>query len=242
MSSAAEAGVLAGRIAVVTGASSGIGLEVARRLAGAGARVVLVARGEAALQAAAEAVGGLAVPADVSETGAVERLADVVRGVAAAGPDVVVSAAGAFELAPLAATSPEAFDRLVAVNLRGPFLLIRAFLPGMLRRRSGHIVTIGSVAGRLAFPHNGAYSASKFGVRGLHAVLDAELRGTGVRATLVEPAATDTPLWDAVEAERHPSLPPREAMLPAGAVADAVVYAVTRPPEVDVRNVLLDRA
>lgn len=242
MSSAPEAGVLAGRTAVVTGASSGIGLEIAKRLVGAGARVVLVARREAALRAAAESVGGLAVPADVSDAGAVERLTEVVRGVAAAGPDVVVSAAGAFELAPLDETSPEAFDRLVAVNLRGPFLLIRAFLPGMLRRRSGHVVTIGSVAGRVAFPHNGAYSASKFGVRGLHAVLDAELRGTGVRATLVEPAATDTPLWDAVDAERHPSLPPRAAMLSAGAVADAVVYAVTRPPEVDVRNVLLDRA
>lgn len=234
--------VLTGRTAVVTGASSGIGLEVARRLAAAGARLVLVARREAPLRAAAEAVGGLAVPADVSEAGAVERLAEVVRGVAAEGPDVLVSAAGAFELAPLEATSPESFDRQIAVNLRGPFLLIRAFLPGMLLRRRGHIVTIGSVAGRQAYPHNGAYSASKFGVRGLHAVLDAELRGTGVRATLIEPAATDTPLWDAVDVERHPSLPPREAMLPAGAVADAVIYAITRPPEVDVRNVLLDRA
>ncbi|MBX6366304.1 MAG: SDR family oxidoreductase, partial [Gemmatimonadetes bacterium] len=165
-----------------------------------------------------------------------------VRGVAAEGPDVLVNAAGAFELAPLEATSPESFDRQIAVNLRGPFLLIRAFLPGMLRRRRGHIVTIGSVAGRQAFPHNGAYSASKFGVRGLHAVLDAELRGRGVRATLIEPAATDTPLWDAVDVERHPSLPPREAMLPAGAVADAVIYAITRPAEVDVRNVLLERA
>jgi hypothetical protein len=91
----------------------------------------------------------------------------------------------------------EAFDRMIAVNLRAAFLLMRAFVPGMLARGRGHIVTIGSVAGRQAFPSNGAYSASKFGVRGLHAVLAAELRGTGVRATFVEPAATDTPLWDA---------------------------------------------
>jgi NADP-dependent 3-hydroxy acid dehydrogenase YdfG len=112
----------------------------------------------------------------------------------------------------------------------------------MLTRRSGHIITVGSVAGRQAFPHNGAYAASKFGVRGLHAVLDAEIRGTGVRATLVEPAATDTTLWDAVDAERHGPLPPRTAMLPPAAVADAVAFAVLQPAEVDVRNILLERA
>ncbi|HEY8470408.1 MAG TPA: SDR family NAD(P)-dependent oxidoreductase, partial [Longimicrobiales bacterium] len=106
---------------------------------------------------------------------------------------------------------------------------------------SGHVVTVGSIAGRHAFPHNGAYAASKFGVRGLHAVLDAELRGTGVRATLIEPAATDTGIWDAVDRERHPDLPPREKMLSPRAVADAIVYAVTRPPEVAVRTLALER-
>jgi NAD(P)-dependent dehydrogenase (short-subunit alcohol dehydrogenase family) len=128
-------------------------------------------------------------------------------------PDIVVHAAGAFELAPLAQTSVTSFDRMVAVNLRAAFLLIRTFVPGMLERGTGHIVTIGSVAGRNAFPSNGAYSASKFGVRGLCAVLAAELRGTGVRATFVEPAATDTPLWDAVDMAGSPGLPPRSAML-----------------------------
>ena len=86
----------------------------------------------------------------------------------------------------------------------------------MLARGSGHVVTLGSIAGRHAFPHNGAYSALKFGVRGLHEVLDVELRGTGVRSTLVEPAATDTPIWDTIDFTLHPGLPPREAMLAAG--------------------------
>jgi NADP-dependent 3-hydroxy acid dehydrogenase YdfG len=103
-------------------------------------------------------------------------------------------------------------------------------------------VTIGSIAGRHAFPHNGAYSASKFAVRGLHAVLDAELRGTGVRATLVEPAATDTPLWDGIDPDRHPALPPRSAMLAPDAVADAVVYALGRPPGVALRNLIVERS
>src|SRR5690606_34074671 len=98
-----------------------------------------------------------------------------------------------------------------------------------------------SVAGRRAFPHNGAYAASKFGVRGVHEGLGEELRGTGVRSTLVEPAATDTPLWDRIDSARHPGLPPREAMLSAEAVADAVLFAVTRPPEVDVSTIRIER-
>ena len=227
----------------MTGASRGIGRAIARRFTEAGAWVALVARGEAALREAADAVGGHPIVADVSDAQAVHRLAaylDEILGGEA--PDIVVNAAGAFELAPLAETDPAAFDRQIAVNLRAPFLVIRAFLPAMLARGSGHVVTLGSIAGRHAFPHNGAYSASKFGVRGLHAVLDAELRGTGVRSTLVEPAATDTPIWDTIDFTLHPGLPPREAMLEADAVADAVLYAVTRPPHVDVRNLIIERA
>ncbi len=242
MASSVDGGALQGRTVLVTGASRGIGLETARRARAAGAAVVMVARGEAALRAAAEEVGGQAIPADVSDPAAVQRLVgqldELLEGRAV---DALVNAAGVFQLAPLAETEPEDFDRHLAVNLRGPFLLIRALLPAMLARGTGHIVTVGSVAGRFAFPHNGAYSASTVGVRGLHAVLDAELRGTGVRATLVEPAATATGIWDTIDRERHPGLPPRDRMLEPGAVADAIVYAITRPPEVDVRVIALDR-
>lgn len=235
--------MLQGRTAVVTGASRGIGLEVARRLRDAGARVVLVARGEEALRAAAVETGGIALPADVTDPTAVARLVgELLQVTGGYTPDILVNAAGRFALAPVAETDPQVFDELLAVNLRGPFLLIRAFLPGMLERGSGDIVTMGSVAGRHAFPHNGAYSASKFGLRGLHAVLDTELRGSGVRATLVEPAATDTPLWDTVDFSRNPGLPAREAMLSAAAVADTVVYAVTRPREVALRTLAIERA
>ncbi len=232
---------LEGWNALVTGASSGIGLAICHALAGAGARLWLVARREAPLRAAAAAVGGRALMVDVADERAVDGLRDRMLAEAGGSPDLVVNAAGAFALAPVAETSPDAFDRMLAVNLRAPFLLARAFLPGMLARGSGHLVTIGSVAGRVGFPHNAAYSASKFGVRGLHAVLDAELRGTGVRATLLEPAATDTPLWDEVDAARHPGLPHRTAMLAPGAVADAVLYVLTRPAMVDVRLLTLER-
>lgn len=233
---------LSGRIAVVTGATSGIGRAVAERLGAAGARLVIVARNAEDVTGTASELGGVAVSADVATEQGVARVADAVALLDAAGADIVVHAAGAFELAALAETRVEVFDRIVAVNLRAAFLLIHAFLPGMLARRTGDIVTIGSVAGRQAFPANGAYSASKFGVRGLHAVLAAELRGTGVRATFVEPAATDTPLWSAIDRERHPDLPPASGMLNADAVAEAVVHALTRPRDVAIPNILVERA
>ncbi|NIP80551.1 MAG: SDR family NAD(P)-dependent oxidoreductase, partial [Gemmatimonadetes bacterium] len=118
----------------------------------------------------------------------------------------------------------------------------RAFLPAMLEAGDGHVVTIGSVAGRVAFPGNGAYSASKFGVRGLHAVLEEELRGTGVRCTLVEPAATDTAIWDPLDPDASPGLPGRDVMLSPDAVADAVHYVITRPPEVRIPSIAVQRS
>jgi len=235
-------GALEGRRALVTGGSRGIGRAVARALAHEGARLVLCARGGAALERIASELGAAAVSADVSVAADVERLVVQTERTLGAAPDIVVSAAGAFGLEPLASTTVEAFDTMLAVNLRAPFLLMRAFLPALLQRRAGHIVSVGSIAGRQAFPSNGAYAASKFGLRGLHAVLDAELRGTGVRATLVEPAATDTALWDAIDPAVNPGLPARSAMLQPEDVASAVLYALTRRPEVDVRNLLLERA
>jgi NADP-dependent 3-hydroxy acid dehydrogenase YdfG len=229
MASSAEVR-LAGRTAVVTGATGGIGGCLARRLAAAGARTALVARGAGRLDALARETGGLALAGDVSDPAAVAAVERRLRAAWGDGPDIVVNAAGTFALAP------------VAVNLRGPFLMMRAFLPALLARGSGHIVSIGSVAGRQAFPGNGAYSASKFGLRGLHAVLDQELRGTGVRCTLVEPAATDTPLWNDIDRAAHPGLPGRERMLDAEAVADAVLFALTRPPETGIPTISVERS
>lgn len=246
MASSAEGGAedaLRGRTALVTGASRGIGRAVARGLRRSGARVALVARGAEALVEAAEELGAHALSADVSDAESVERLPEaLLDALGTSTPDIVVQAAGAFELAPVAELELESFDRQIAVNLRGAFLVIRTFLSGMLERGSGHLVTIGSVAGRQAFPHNGAYAASKFGVRGLHEVLATELGGTGVRSTLVEPAATATPLWDEVDYDRHPALPPPEAMMEPRAVADAVLYAVRQPSDVAVRTISVERA
>lgn len=235
---------LAGRSALVTGASRGIGRATAEALASAGAQVVLVARGAEALSAATAACGprALACAADVSTTAGVTALVhDVMRHLSAP-PDILVNNAGVFSLAPVHETSAVDFDAAVTMNLVAPFQLLRAFLPAWRTRGAGHVVTVGSIADRHPFPDNGAYAASKFGVRALHEVARAETQGTGVRCTLVSPGPVDTPLWDPVQPETREGFPTRDAMLRAADVADAIVYAVTRPAHVNVDELRLGRA
>lgn len=232
----------ADRRALVTGATGGIGRAVSRALGQSGYALLLVARGAARLRELGSALDAGVVSADVSRPAGVEAVAAGVRARwAVEAPDLLVNAVGDFVLAPFAATSEADFERMLAANLRAPFLVIRSFLPAMLRRGSGHVITIGSVAGRRGLPHNAAYAAAKFGVRGLHAVLAEELRGTGVRSTLVEPAATDTSLWDAVDRDATPDLPPRSAMLSPDEVAQAVLYAASRPAGTVVTDIMLER-
>lgn len=233
---------LEGRSALVTGASRGIGRAVAGRLAEAGASVHLLARSADTLERLAAELGGRAWPADLADEVDVWSALDGLQETLGGPPDVVVNAAGVFDLAPLAATDVAVFDRNVAANLRGPFLVIRALLPALLARGSGVVVNVGSVAGRRALPGNAAYAASKFGLRGLHEVLVEELRGTGVRASLVEPSATDTGLWDPLDPDGRDDLPSRAAMLATDDVADAVLFAATRPEGVQVPLLLVERS
>jgi NADP-dependent 3-hydroxy acid dehydrogenase YdfG len=237
-------GALDGRTAVVTGASRGIGLAIARALTTAGARVALVARDAGALERHAAELGALAVsePCDLADADAVRRVADRLTTAFDGPPAILVNNAGRFTLAPAQALAPDEFRAAVDVNLVAPFLLVRAFLPAMLARGTGHVITIGSVADHEALPGNAAYAASKFGVRGLHEVLRAELRGSGVHATLVSPGPTDTPLWDAVGPDTREGFTPRAAMLRPSAVADAVLFAVTREPAVNIDEIRLGPA
>jgi len=235
----AAAAALAGRGAVVTGASRGIGLAIARSLARAGARVAMLARGAEALAQRAAELGGAAlpVPCDVADAAAVGRAMQVITLAFGGAPDIVVNNAGIFHPHPLADITPDEFAASIAVNLNAPFYLVHAALGAMRARRGGHIVTIGSVADRVAYAGNGSYAPGKFGVRALHDVVREELRGTGVRATLVSPGPTNTDIWgDLAGTGRFPS---RDAMLDADAVADAVLYAVTRAPGVNVDELRL---
>lgn len=235
---------LAGRTAVVTGGSRGIGRATAERLAGAGARVALLARGREALQDAVREIGhdSVAIPCDVTERDSLTRAAARIVDELGGAPDVLVNAAGAFQLARVDETTPAQFAALIEANLVAPFVVTRTFLPEMRSRGRGHVVSVGSVADRAIYPENGAYSASKFGLRALHAVLREELRGSGVRTTLVSPGPTDTALWDVVQGSPETRLVARDRMLQAGAVADAILFAVTRPVDVNVDELRLSPA
>ena len=231
----------ADKTAVVTGASKGIGLAIARALAADGFRVAMLARSADALAARAREIGERAVPisCDVTDDRALDAATARVAEAFGGPPGVLVNNAGFFSLATVDATSIEDFRAALEVNLVAPFRFVRAFLAPMCERGSGHVVSIGSISDRVAFPENAAYSSSKFGQRGLHEVLRAELKGSGVRATLISPAAVDTPLWDAVDPDSRPGFTPRHAMLRPDAVAAAVMFAVSQPADVNVDELRL---
>jgi NADP-dependent 3-hydroxy acid dehydrogenase YdfG len=225
---------LAGKLALVTGASRGIGLAVADELRAAGAHVVRLARGLTDRTADRQTD----LRCDLTDPAAVERVVarlSAERGV----PDIVVNNAGVFFLKPLEDTTSADFAQAIATNLTGPFLLARLLVPELRRRGSGHLVTIGSIADHVAFPGSSAYAASKFGLRGMHQVIAAELAGSGVRTTLISPGPVDTAIWDTIDPDSKPGFTKRKDMLQAGDVAAAVLFAVTRPPRVEITEMRL---
>ncbi len=234
-------GGLAGRSVLVTGGSRGIGRAVAEAVAEAGGSVHVLCRDPSSVETLARTSGGAVWPADLSDEASVWSALDALQDRLGGGPWAVVQSAGAFDVAPIVETSVADFDRMVSINLRGSFLVLRALLPGFLDRGFGRIVHVGSVAGRRGFPGNGAYGASKFGVRGLHEVLVEEVRGTGVAATLLEPAATDTPLWDPLDPDADPHLPGRAQMLRPQDVAEAVSFVLSRPDDVRIPLLQIER-
>jgi NADP-dependent 3-hydroxy acid dehydrogenase YdfG len=231
---------LEGRTALVTGASRGIGLAIADALEADGALVVRVARSVASRDSEVgllRRTGGvdrrIELRCDVTLEHEVQRLAETVRETIGA-PDILVNNAGSFLLKPVTHTTAEEFRQQLEVNLVGAFLVARALLPPMAARGGGHVVTLGSVADHQAFPGNAAYAASKYGLRGLHQTLRAEFAESRIRFTLISPGPTDTTLWDPIDPDRRDDLPSRDRMLQADDVAEAVRFAVTRPPRMTV--------
>jgi 3-oxoacyl-[acyl-carrier protein] reductase len=189
----------AGRHAVVTGGAAGIGLAIARRLAAGGASLTLWDRDAAQLQSAKLALGGSAtvhcVVVDVSSTDQVDAARDAtIEGGGAV--DILVNSAGITGPNTTVCDYPvEDWDRVMAVNLRGPFLACRALVPQMQARNYGRIVNIASVAAKEGNPNASAYSASKAGLVALTKSLGKELAQTGVRVNCVTPAAVQTGMF-----------------------------------------------
>jgi short-subunit dehydrogenase len=214
---------LEGAVALVTGASAGIGLAASQKLVARGARVALVARTADKLEQVARELGperAAAFALDVSDLGALRELPD--RVAARFGRlDVVINNAGTNHRGEVAHVPTEALEAIITTNLTAPIVLMRAALPRLLEAPAGHVVNVASLAGMVPLPHEAAYCASKAGLRAFTRALADELRGTRVRASLVSPGPVDTGFFGDVRTV--PDLVFSQPMSTAAQVADAVL-------------------
>ena len=231
-------GLLEGKVALVTGASSGLGRATAIALARAGADVALVARSQTELEGAREAISkigrrALTLPEDLASK--VEATEALERAVAALGRiDVLVNAAGTESPGTVEMLDVEGWDRTLAVNLRAPFLLSKAAFPRMREAGGGTIINISSVAGKKGWANASAYCASKFGLTGFTEALADEGKEHGIRALVLYPGAMATN-WGAFSPEERQEGGSNEApptrVLPPERVADLIVWLAASPPE-----------
>lgn len=239
---------LRGQTVLVTGASSGIGEAIARAVAAEGARLVLAARRADRLAALSDELHGAhgteshILTIDVRDASAVEAA------IAALPPefvaiDVLVNNAGlARSLAPADAHTVEDIDDMVDTNVKGLLYMTRAVVPGMRERSRGHVVNLGSTAGHGVYPGGAVYCATKHAVRALTEGLKMDVHGTPIRVTTVDPGMVETD-FSLVrfhgDAERAAQVYADTTPLTAADVADAVLFALTRPPHVNIAEIIL---
>jgi NADP-dependent 3-hydroxy acid dehydrogenase YdfG len=240
-----EMGTLRDRVAVVTGASSGIGAAVARALNAEGAHVVLAARGKEALleiQAGLDGRKCIVCATDVTDRGQVRSL--VARTEEELGPvEILVNCAGVMYYTLMKNRREEEWERTVEVNCKGALNCVGAVLSGMLERGRGHIVMISSDAGRKVFPGLAVYSASKFFVEALAQGLRLETAGTGLKVTTIQPGNVATDLIEMSgdeEALEEYGQPGESRVLDPEDVAASVVHALAQPEHVAVNEILVE--
>lgn len=229
------------RIAVVTGASSGIGAATARHLAGAGFEVVCAARRADRVEALAAEIGGRAVACDVTDPAQVAALAEAV------GPrlDVLVNnAGGAFGLSPVAEADPEEWRRMYDVNVLGVLNVTQALLPALVASGAGVIVNVGSTAGRLVYEGGAGYTAAKHGTKAVTQTLRLELFDQPVRVSEVAPGMVHTEefslvRFDGDQAKADAVYAGVPDPLVADDVADAITWIATRPPHVNIDELVI---
>ena len=234
LSSAAKP--LAGQVALVTGASRGIGLAIVRKLAKMGAALALCARDAERLANVArefecDGAGALAVPADLSRSADIARVVQTTE--RSLGPvDLLVNNAGLGYFGPAHEASEEAWDSLLDTNLKAVFLLSKAVAPGMIRRRRGQIINIASLAGKSAFAGGGIYCASKWGLLGLTQCMAEDLRSCGIRVSAICPGSVATDFSPHAGKDASKMLQPED-------VAHAVEMLVTQQPGSFISEILL---
>jgi short-subunit dehydrogenase len=225
---------LDGKLALVTGASSGIGVEIAKALAAKDARVILVARGREGLERTAAEIGGAGgeatvAPADLSDVDDVRRLvAEVVGGPGL--PDVLVNNAGAGRWRAVDETEPGEARRAVALPYLAAYELTRELVPAMIERGSGHILNMTSAAGFVTIPGATAYGVARWAMRAFSYQLEEDLQGTGVGVSLLAPTEVDSPYFDnnPGSRERIPRIAKLTGTLDEADVAAAAVRVIER--------------
>ncbi len=240
-------GALHNMVAIITGASSGIGAATAQVLAQEGARVALLARraerlAALAAQLSAQGSTALAIPTDVTDE--TQARAAVQQTFESWGQiDILVNNAGVMFNGPIDGANTDEWRRMVDINLMGLLYMTHAALPIMKQQQRGHIVNVSSVAGRLAFANSAVYNATKWGVVGFSEALRQETFQHNIRMTIIEPGLTETELIDLIAhaATREAFQRRMQAMQPLRGedVAHAIRYAVTQPPHVNVNEILL---
>ena len=233
---------LKGKVALVTGAGSGLGAATARALAAAGASVAVVDVNELAAEQVAkdlreQDVTALAIQCDVGDQDAV--FATVERAVSRLGRlDIVVNCAAIDYTLSVAEMSVEQWDKVVAVNLRAPFLFAKAALPHMQRQKWGYFVNIASTAATRAWANAAAYHATKWGLVGFSRGLGVEGRADGIRVTTVIPGGMKTHFFDRFSEQGIPMPDPENLQDPTN-VARAIVCAITMPPETALQEMIV---
>jgi ribitol 2-dehydrogenase len=231
---------LDGKVAVVTGASTGIGRAVARALLEHGARVVIAARSRERLDEAAGALGPgcAAVVADVTRGDDVRRLvAGTLESHGAI--DILVANAGVYVGGDLWESDPEALDRLLTTNVNGVVRTVREVLPQLLERGEGDILVTSSVSGHQAIHWEPVYSASKHALQAFVHTLRRQLIGSGVRMGAIAPGVVLNDLWGVSDADEIEAKVARGEGIRSEDVADAVAYMLTRPRHVTIRDLVI---
>lgn len=230
-----------GRVAVITGASSGIGEAIARALASEGHRVALLARRAGRIQALADELGNgaIAVEADVTDRDSIVAAADRVQQ-ELGGADILVNNAGVMLTAPFTSDQRDEHRRMVETNLLGAMTATEVFLD-QLRDGGGDLVNVSSVAGRVAPAGFAAYAATKWGINGWSEALRVELQ-PDIRVMVIEPGAIATELADHithVDSKKAAEQATAEMGIPAQDIADVIAFAVSRPPRVTLNEILV---
>jgi NADP-dependent 3-hydroxy acid dehydrogenase YdfG len=234
---------LAGQVALVTGASRGIGLAIARVFRREGMKLVLSARGTERLEALARELDASgaevkAVAGDVADRDYCRRLVSAAEE-AFGSVDVLVNNAGLAVAGKIVDTRPEDVEQQVRVNFLGAYYCTRFALPGMIVRRRGHVIMMDSVAGLKYSPGGSIYSATKFALRALAEALRNEVQGHNVKVSAIYPGITLTTYFDPENPSALPAPIPLDEMLTAEDVAEATLSVLGLPPRVSVNTVVL---